>query len=142
VILHSFVPHASLGDDYCGYIPDSTLPDEPCGWPRREHTTRPLPVDTGCWIDNRWGQYGVARLVEIARNFGYDDALIIDLAERKLAAMLPSNLPQLSDENEELLNSAADEVEVWLDDNVAPEGYSFGWYEGEFFLQSEAWWAE
>lgn len=104
--------------------------------------TRLLPSDAGCWIDGHWGQYGVARSVEIASSFGYDDALIIDIAQRKLAAMMPSIAPEISDEDEELLASAADEVTYWLTNNVAPEGYSFDWYEGELFLQSEEWWAE
>ena len=105
-------------------------------------TARLLPVDAGCWIDGTWDAYGDARLVDIAHNLGYDDALIVDIAQRKLATMGPLSTPEVSDEDEELLSEAADKVAAWLNDNVAPQGYSFGWYEGEFFLQSEAWWSE
>jgi hypothetical protein len=29
-----------------------------------------------------------------------------------------------------------DDAENWMNDNVAPEGFSFGWEDGEFFLLS------
>jgi hypothetical protein len=106
-------------------------------------TTRLLPVDAGCWIDGHWGQYGVARSIEIARDFGYSDLLIVDIAEQKLMCMQPSYYRYaITDEQEELLSEAADEVVDWLNDNVAPQGFTFGWYEGEFFLQSQEWWSE
>jgi len=34
----------------------------------------------------------------------------------------------------------ADDAENWLNDNVAPEGYAFGWHDGEFFLWTDADW--
>ncbi len=37
---------------------------------------------------------------------------------------------------------AADEAEVWLNATVAPEGYSFGWSDGEFFLWSDQDWED
>lgn len=104
--------------------------------------TRATVADAGCWIDGHWGQYGVARMVELAQGHGYSDSEVTDLAARKQAAMGPSDAPGLSDDEEEHLSDAADEVENWLNENVAPEGYSFGWYDGEFFLQSTAWWEE
>lgn len=104
--------------------------------------TRALPTDAGCYVDGTWGHYTTARMIEIARTFGYADAADIDLAERKLAAMMPSMAPQLSLDDEEKLSDAADRTEQWFNDNVAPDGYYFGWYEGEFFLQNEEWWQQ
>ncbi len=105
------------------------------------------PADAGCWIDGHWGQYGVARLVEIARDLGYSadglpgTAEVVSIAERKMSECAqPGHDAGLTDEDHERLSDASDEVEDWLNTNVAPEGYSFGWHDGEFFLQSAAWW--
>jgi hypothetical protein len=35
---------------------------------------------------------------------------------------------------------AVEEAVEYLNDHVARDGYSFGWYEGNFFYQSEEWW--
>lgn len=104
--------------------------------------TKAQPTDAGCWIDGHWGQFGVARLVQIAEENGYTDAGLIDLASRHLAAMGPSTAPDLTDDEHEILSDGADEVEAWLNEHIAPEGYSFGWQDGEFFLQSAEWWQE
>jgi hypothetical protein len=104
--------------------------------------TKALPADAGCYVDGHWGQYAVAHMVARATEFGYANAEVIDLADHKLATMYPTNGPELSLDDEEWLSEASDEVENWLNDNVAPEGYSFGWYEGEFYLQSQQWWDE
>lgn len=105
--------------------------------------------DTGCYIDGHWGQYGIARLVDIARGYGYGDdnlpgtAEVIAIASKKLEAMTyPSRDITLTDDEEERLSDASDEVEDWLNHNVAPDGYSFGWHDGEFFFASAQWWEE
>lgn len=95
----------------------------------------------GCLVDGHWGQYGIARMIEIATDFGYLNAEDVGLARRKLAAMMPSNAPALSDDDEQKLIDAADDVERWLNDNVAQDGHSFGWNDGEFFYMAEEWWA-
>jgi hypothetical protein len=101
-------------------------------------------TDAGCWIDGHWGQYGIARMVEIAAAHGFADTGIINLASRHLGTMGPAANPglELSDDEHESLSWAADAVEQWLNDSVAPEGYSFGWYDGEFFLWSTHTWHE
>lgn len=35
-----------------------------------------------------------------------------------------------------------DQAIEWLNNYVAPAGYEFGFSEGDFFLQSDAWWQE
>ena len=36
----------------------------------------------------------------------------------------------------------ADDAETWLNEHVAPEGYQFGWHDGEFFLWSNEEWEQ
>lgn len=109
-----------------------------------EDIERATPADAGCWVEGWWGQYGVAHLVEKAEAWGYADAEVTDLATRHLATMGPNtaNNPELTDDEHDALSGASDEVENWLNDHVAPEGYSFGWWEGEFFLWDAATWDE
>jgi len=106
--------------------------------------TKATAQDAGCWIDGHWGQYGVARMVELAAGLGYGElpgmAEVIDIAARHLASMGPSTSEPVTDDEHERLSDASDEVEDWLNANVAPEGYSFGWHDGEFYLWSEATW--
>jgi hypothetical protein len=101
-----------------------------------------IPADAGCYVDGHWGQYGTAHMVMRATEFGYADAEVIDLAARHLDNMGPSDAEGLTDDEYWTLVDASDEVENWLNDNVAPQGHSFGWYEGEFYLGSEQWWEE
>ena len=100
------------------------------------------PEDAGCYVDGHWGIYGVAHMVARAQEWGYGDAEVIDLASRHLASMGPSREDGLADNEDWTLTDASDEIEEWLNTNVAPEGYQFGWHEGEFFLQSDQWWNE
>ena len=94
----------------------------------------------GCWIDGHWGQYGPARLIELAAEHGYADAEAIDLATRHLASIGPSDAPGLDDDEAEALFYASDAAEEWLNSFAAPDGFSFGWHDGEFFLWDAASW--
>lgn len=100
----------------------------------------PTADDAGCWIDGHWGQYAIARMASIAGAFGFEDASprLMDIVARKLASMGPNGGPDITPDEEEYLFDSADEVEEWLNDNIAPEGYVFAWYEGEFFLTNAA----
>lgn len=102
-------------------------------------TERATPDNAGCWIDGHWGQYGCARLVELADSYGYPGKADIADASDILASMGPSD-HEADPEAWEHIHDAADSAEEWLNDNIAPEGYSFGWYDGEFFLWSQASW--
>ena len=102
--------------------------------------TQATPADAGCWIDGHWGQYGIARLVEIAEGMGYNDAEMIDYASRHLASMARSNTFGITDDEHEALTDSCDDVEVWMNDHLAPEGFAFGWHDGEFFLWSDEDW--
>lgn len=112
------------------------------------------PANAGCWIDGHWGHYAVAQLVNIAAGHGYRDPAtdppfaqpdIVEIALRKLASLGRGGGvtgPEITDDEEEQLLWTADDVEIWMNDNVAPDGFSFGWYSGVFFLWSEAQWQE
>jgi hypothetical protein len=106
------------------------------------------PADAGCYVEGWWGQYAGAHMIMRATEFGYDDAQAIDLASRKLAEMAPVTAAVFGDPvgirdyEEEWLDAVSEEAEQWLNDNVAPEDYYFGWHDGEFFLQSVDWWDE
>lgn len=115
-----------------------TLVSERTVW--RSTPLRATPSDAGCYVDGHWGQYAIAHMIQRAQEFGYDDAQVIDLADRHLASMMPSGSEPLPDDEHEALICASDEVECWLNENIAPDGYSFGWYEGEFFLWSTEQW--
>lgn len=108
------------------------------------------PADAGCWIDGHWGQYGVARMVKIAADHGYVDEAaqppfatldVVACASSVLRSIGPSE-HEATDDEWNCLDEACDDVEAWMNEHVAPEGFSFGWHDGEFFLQSQEWWAE
>lgn len=104
-----------------------------------EEIKRADPSDAGCWIEGHWGQYGMARLIEIAGEYGYNHPSDNSDAASVLASMGPSEHEATDIEWEQVLE-AADDAEAWLNENVAPEGYSFGWYDGEFYLWSDEEW--
>jgi hypothetical protein len=104
----------------------------------------PTAEDAGCWIDGHWGQYGIARMIQIAADHGFVDTVAtllfatldcVDIARRHLVHGSEVDWQEL-----ESMEQATDEVEAWLNENVAPEGYSFGWYDGEFFLCADTEW--
>lgn len=119
-------------------------------------------AELGCWIDGHWGQYGSDRLIQIAMAEGWQastpqDGLLADIACTRLDDM--GTRADLSDgliarflanyggtgtsEGDVLgfIIELSDDCDRWLNDQL-PEGYSFGWYDGEFFLQSDEWWEE
>lgn len=106
-------------------------------------SSSPAPVltadDAGCWIDGHWGQYAVGRLVEIAVAYGFSDLDAADLATRHLASISPSDAVGLTDDEHERLVDAADDAEAFLN-TLVPDGFWFGWDDGEFLLVSEDAW--
>ena len=90
--------------------------------------------EPGCYVDSHWGQYAVARAIEVAAELGWEDAEASELAARHLAAMGPSEAPGLDADEFERLMDAADEAEEWLNDNRASEDHAWGWNDGDFGL--------
>lgn len=102
--------------------------------------TKALPTDAGCYVDGHWGQYGSARMIQVAEQFGYEDVEVGAIAEKHLSSMYPSTSDTLTDDEHDILMDALDVAEQWLNEHVAPEGYSFGWHDGEYFLWSNEEW--
>jgi hypothetical protein len=87
----------------------------------------------GCWIDGHWGQYGVVRLCEIVEAHGGPSLLRYDV-DVAMAGDVERDV--------DAETWAADDAERWLNDHVAPEGFLFGWFDGEFFLAPLGWWRD
>lgn len=95
------------------------------------------PDESGIWIADDAGHNG-ARLVLIAQARGWawnSCADAIRLAEREMRCEALT-----VDESDALDFQYAEEVEYWLNENVAPEGYRLGWHAGEFRLETFGWW--
>lgn len=82
-------------------------------------------ADAGCWIDGHWGWRASMRAIALAHELGWKDYTAAPL-----------------DEESEHIFSIADEAVDWMNDTCAPQGYAFGWWEGELFLQSNADWED
>jgi hypothetical protein len=101
------------------------------------------PADAGCLIDGHHGWHGHAMAIDLAVDAGMpltdQDQDILD----RYRSGDPDQDPEgnLSDA---MINQGGllDQSEDWLNDHAAPEGYSFGWHDGEFFLWSTETWEE
>lgn len=69
--------------------------------------------------------------------YGYADTFIVGIANRHIATMGASGALDISTDEDEMLMAAADEVEAWMNENVAPDGFYFEWSDGEFFLSAD-----
>lgn len=87
-------------------------------------------ADAGCWVDGHWGQYGSSRVIKLAQEFGWD------------VYIAPPVLDIEEDWESEFIYDLADKAEQWMNDNIAPDGHSFGWYDGEWFLWPYSTWEE
>jgi len=84
-------------------------------------------METGCYIQGSWGQYAIGRLCSIAEAHGWKN-------EYQVTEDTVTNFDL------DFAIELADEAELWLNDNVAPDGHSFGWFDGEFYLWSNTDW--
>lgn len=91
------------------------------------------PESAGCIVGGSYGQYASLEVINLAIASGWvdEDAQRLVEAEDEMLEML-----------REYENEIADDAEAWMNENVAPEGYSFGWHDGEFFLWSIEDWEE
>jgi hypothetical protein len=92
--------------------------------------------NAGCWIDGHWGHYSGARLIQIAEAYRWNDEMAISMAQSYMGS--GGDIP-----NGALVEfyDLVDEAENYLN-TIAPEGYSFGWRDGEFFLLSNEEWED
>lgn len=126
------------------------------------------PAHAGVWVSDQNGRFASAVLVEIALNFpGFlKGKTALDTKRNRREArelakafhadhegvlsmkIYPRFGPPLdyeitSDVFEAVAGQGgvADDAEDYLN-SIAPEGYSFGWHDGDFFMQSGEWWDE
>lgn len=103
------------------------------------NSERLIPSDAGCWIDGHWGRYAITNLLAIAESEGWPGM------DAELASAIRCNDAEFCSDScccQEIIVSAADEAEAWMNANLAPAGYSFGWHDGEFFLWSDESWED
>ena len=97
------------------------------------------PADAGCWSEGSRGVYGPAHVIELAIAHGWPGTdRFGGSAAQDARYMNDYEAGQAVQEqcSEHVLSQGGwlDEAEEWLNANVAPDGYSFGWHDGEFFL--------
>jgi hypothetical protein len=94
----------------------------------------------GCWIEGHRGWTASGYLVEIAQSHGMpldaDDKSIVAAYLTGMDSPITLTTGEVIDGDtiHECTVSLADRAEQWLNDNVAPEGWSFGWHDGEFYF--------
>ena len=85
------------------------------------------PDDVGCWVDGARGWHALARMVEIADFYGFslsdEDR---ETVEKYYAGDEVTTLEEV--------HEIADEAATWLNENLAPDGYTFLWVDGDFCL--------
>jgi hypothetical protein len=109
----------------------------------------------GCWLESSRGWRAASVLVAIAQELGMvlspDDRKVIEVyADGDWPSMmerltLPSGeVISMSDVGEYVTGQGelCEQAEAWLNKHIAPEGWSFGWHNGEFMLWSESDWAD
>lgn len=108
--------------------------------------TEKMQPATGCWIDGHWGQWGITRLIEIAKEYGFvtqedDELALFNYRQGDDGFIYDGQLRSASDW---ILSQGGlgDAAEEWLNKNIADEGFAFGWHESEFFYMDESWWEE
>jgi hypothetical protein len=94
-------------------------------------SARVTPADSGCWVAGHHGHYASAIVIETALNYGWHDTQAAEIAAR---------YPELTEHEQDVLNDVVNDAEQWLNEHIAPEGYSFGWHDGEFFLWTTEEW--
>jgi len=102
-----------------------------------------IECDIGCWIDGHWGQYGPIRQIEITDEMLGTDFMgeLPKVPEEFKAENTHSTYPEINmDELEEIL-WVSDRAEEALN-AATPNGFSWGWYDGEYFLWSQETWEE
>lgn len=111
---------------------------------------RATPADAGCWCDGAAGIYAAVRMVTIAMNSGWVspthdmDVALLEWWRDGAQAPAPSSLLASEDVDSlpEYWTEVQNEAEEWLNEAIAPDGYSFGWWDGDFMLASDETWCE
>jgi len=105
-------------------------------------------VEPGCWVDGHWGQYGPDHLADRATEVRWepetwadDPRQIRDIIDTIETWGYPRDGTDMRSEAVgiiaalwELHIESADGIQTWLNDHTYTDGYSWGWYDGEFYL--------
>ncbi len=99
-------------------------------------------MDVTPWIDGEEVENTTDRLIMIAFALGWeakdDEVDIVALAIRDLFGD-----PDLSeDEKDRLAFRYPGWAEAWLNDTMAPDGFTYGWHDDSFYFQPDQWWAQ
>jgi hypothetical protein len=92
-------------------------------------------ASAGCWISSDWGWRADGQLIAIAQSYGYP---LGKLEAKMVDRWMQGDTTVETDE----VYWLSDAVRDWMNENVAPEGYYFDWFDCEFFLWSENDWQE
>lgn len=119
-----------------------------------DNTHRMSPAEAekqqGCWLEGSRGWTASGELVNIADRHGMplddDDRAVVEayLDEERTGTVELSTGELVG--YDEIMSAVADQdglaekAEKWLNENVAPDGWAFGWRDGEFFLWSDSEW--
>lgn len=101
----------------------------------------------GCWIEGHRGWTGPGIVVHIAKDLGMflngDDLLLLSAFFASIERVLLSDGESV-DVTDCVTSQGrlADKAEEWLNENIASEGFTFGWHDCEFFLWPDSEWTE
>lgn len=113
---------------------EELIPDDPT-----PPITRASVSDAGTWVDGSRGVYAPVIMLDLAIEHGYQVAA----DDQGLVAWARDGYP--TDEGRpdfpEFWDELLGEVEEWMSEHVAPDGYSFGWLDGDFILAHHVDWS-
>jgi hypothetical protein len=78
-------------------------------------------IQEGCYVDELHGQYAPTEVCRVAHDFGW-------------CGQMPTDIEDSWDQSEDAID--------WLNDNVAEDGYLFGWHEGNLMYWSHESWQQ
>lgn len=113
---------------------------------RHRMTPEQADKERGCWVEGSRGWTAPGVLIDKAAGWGFplddDDRALVDhyLAGDGTEVTLPNGETVQPDDVGEFVTELADKATDWLNENVAPENWSFGWVDGEFYFWPESQW--
>lgn len=98
--------------------------------------------EVGCWVEGHWGQYGGDHLADKIDHMFNIEPLDDPRVLRQIAdATDEMGYTEAASGWWEIRSDAIDTLEARLND-ATPDGYSWGWHDGEFYLWSNESWEE
>lgn len=110
-------------------------------------TLEEAQAQQGCWIEGSRGWTANVYLIKIARDLGMelgtDDAVVLLAYQTRVEKALTTS-GEIADVTELVVDpdGMADRALEFLNENIAPEGFAFGWEGGEMFLWPDSEWEQ